>query len=59
MSLDALFETIRNKRCYENANPTTPCPNVGVNHVRIINRTRQNGRLIQITETAWGCKEHS
>ena len=60
MSLDGLLNTIRNKQCYENANPGIRCPNAGVNRVRIINRVRDNeGRLRQAVENAWGCKEHS
>lgn len=59
MSLDDLLNTIRNKHCYENANPTIRCNNAGVNRVRIIHRIEQDGRLRQVTENAWGCKEHS
>jgi hypothetical protein len=58
MSIEALIETIRNKRCYENANPGVRCSNAGVISVMLVNRIRVDGRLRQVTEKGWACKNH-
>lgn len=59
MSLEDVRQTIIHKRCYENANPSIRCPNAGVTQVTLINRIREDGRLKQITEKGWGCKDHA
>ena len=58
-NIDALRDSIIAQRCYESVNPVIKCPNAGVSRVTIVSRERLDGRLRQVTEKAWGCKEHS